>query len=228
MTGPNPWVDRFVKPGRVILRKIAKEVGWCRAQRGPPRSIWWASLHSTPPYFSNIPHFEEPIDPGPNPIRRAKRPILLALRSAETRGPTAREIAVRREAAMLRRSAILALLLGTWPCRAGIAAEDHFFRHDNVMGTSMELSVRADDASAARRAEDRALWEIDRLAAIFSNHDPASEFRRWQAAPARPFEGLGRAVPVARGERRLARAERRGLRPEGAGPGAALVRRRPA
>ena len=34
--------------------------------------------------------------------------------------------------------------------------------------------------------EARALREIDRLAAIFSNHDPASEFRRWQAAPAGP------------------------------------------
>jgi thiamine biosynthesis lipoprotein len=87
---------------------------------------------------------------------------------------------------MLRRFAIVALLLGTWPYHAGLAAEDYFFCHDNVMGTSMELSVRADDIAAARRAEDRTLREIDRLAAIFSNHDPASEFRRWQAAPAGP------------------------------------------
>ena len=87
---------------------------------------------------------------------------------------------------MLCRSATVALLLGTWPGLARVVAEDYPFRHDNVMGTSLELSVRADDASAARRAEDRALREIDRLAAIFSNHDPASEFRRWQAAPAGP------------------------------------------
>jgi thiamine biosynthesis lipoprotein len=87
---------------------------------------------------------------------------------------------------MLRRSAIVAFLLGTWACRAGVAAEDYFFCHDNVMGTSLELGVRADGAAAARRAEDRALREIDRLAAILSNHDPASEFRRWQAAPAGP------------------------------------------
>jgi thiamine biosynthesis lipoprotein len=85
---------------------------------------------------------------------------------------------------MPSRSVILALLLGS--CRAGVAAEDFTFRHDNVMGTSMELSVRADDAEAARRAEGRALREIDRLAAIFSNHDPASEFRRWQSAPTGP------------------------------------------
>jgi len=82
---------------------------------------------------------------------------------------------------MPRRPAILAFALGIWACRAGVAAEAYSFHHDNVMGTSMELSVRADDAPAARRAEDRTLREIDRLAAIFSNHDPASEFRRWQA-----------------------------------------------
>ena len=84
------------------------------------------------------------------------------------------------------RSVIVALLLGTWPCLARGAAEDYFFCHDNVMGTSMELTVRADDAGAARRAEDRALREIDRLSAIFSNHDPSSEFRRWQAGPLGP------------------------------------------
>jgi FAD:protein FMN transferase len=89
---------------------------------------------------------------------------------------------------MLSRSAIVALLLGTWPCLGGVADEAYFFCHDNVMGTSMELSVWADDASAARRAEDRALREIDRLAAILSNHDPASEFRRWQAAPVGPVK----------------------------------------
>ena len=87
---------------------------------------------------------------------------------------------------MSRRFAIAALLLGTWPVRATVAAEDYFFCHDNVMGTSLELGVRADDVAAAHRAEDRALREIDRLAAIFSNHDPDSEFRRWQAAPAGP------------------------------------------
>jgi len=87
---------------------------------------------------------------------------------------------------MLRRSALLALAIGTWPCRGGAATGDYAFFHDDVMGTSLELSVRADDASAARRAEGRVLREIDRLAAIFSNHDPASEFRRWQAAPAGP------------------------------------------
>ena len=103
---------------------------------------------------------------------------------------------------MSRRFAIIAvlplLLLGARPGPAGAAADDYFFGHDNVMGTSLELTVRADDAPAARRAEARVLREIDRLAAIFSSYDPASEFRRWQAAPAGPskvsaelFELLG-------------------------------------
>ena len=61
------------------------------------------------------------------------------------------------------------------------------------MGTSLELRVRADDAEAARRAEARVLGEIDRLSAIFSGYDPSSEFRRWQAAPRRPDEGLRRS-----------------------------------
>jgi thiamine biosynthesis lipoprotein len=80
---------------------------------------------------------------------------------------------------------IVSLVLCLSPLRAGVAG-DYFFSHDNVMGTSLELSVRADDAPAARRAEDRALREIDRLAAIFSNHDPSSEFRRWQAGAVGP------------------------------------------
>jgi thiamine biosynthesis lipoprotein len=80
---------------------------------------------------------------------------------------------------------IVSLVLCLPPLRAGVAG-DYFFSHDNVLGTSLELSVRADDAPAARRAEDRALREIDRLAAIFSNHDPSSEFRRWQAGAVGP------------------------------------------
>jgi thiamine biosynthesis lipoprotein len=61
------------------------------------------------------------------------------------------------------------------------AGDDFTFYHENVMGTSLELRVEADDASAARSAEERVLREIDRLAAIFSGYDRASELSRWQA-----------------------------------------------
>lgn len=74
------------------------------------------------------------------------------------------------------------------------------FFHENVLGTSLELRVLAADQASASLAEGRALAEIERLAALFSNHDPASEFRRWQAGAAAPtkvspelFELLGRA-----------------------------------
>ena len=54
------------------------------------------------------------------------------------------------------------------------------------MGTSLELRVEATSDEAARGAETRALAEIDRLARVFSNYDPTSEFRRWQATSGEP------------------------------------------
>jgi len=65
--------------------------------------------------------------------------------------------------------------------------DDFAFFHENVMGTSLELRVLADDRESARCAEERVLGEIDRLALIFSGYDSASEFSRWQAAPMRPM-----------------------------------------
>jgi thiamine biosynthesis lipoprotein ApbE len=66
------------------------------------------------------------------------------------------------------------------------AAEDFSFYHENVLGTSLELCVRAESLRAAQAAEDRTLREIDRLSAIFSGHDPSSEFSRWQATLRNP------------------------------------------
>jgi thiamine biosynthesis lipoprotein ApbE len=62
-----------------------------------------------------------------------------------------------------------------------VHAADFAFYHENVMGTSLELRVRATDEAAARGAEDLVLRRIDRLAAIFSGYDPTSEFSRWQS-----------------------------------------------
>ncbi len=84
---------------------------------------------------------------------------------------------------------ISACVLGLWLFGVGVRpvhGEDEFeFHHENVMGTSMELRVRADNAEAAKGAEDRILREIDRLSAIFSTYDKNSEFSRWQSAPKR-------------------------------------------
>ncbi|MCA9184622.1 MAG: DUF2271 domain-containing protein [Pirellulaceae bacterium] len=58
----------------------------------------------------------------------------------------------------------------------------HTFHHENVLGTSLEIKVAADDEAIARQAEDRVLAEIDRLAAIYSSYDGTSELRRWLEA----------------------------------------------
>src|SRR3954451_15660253 len=93
----------------------------------------------------------------------------------------------------IRTSSPVPYLAGVLLCAlaAGPAPEarDYEFRHENVLGTSLELRVRADTEEAARSVEARALAEIDRLAAIFSGYDASSEFRRWQAT-------LGRATKV--------------------------------
>ncbi|MDR3632460.1 MAG: DUF2271 domain-containing protein [Isosphaeraceae bacterium] len=93
--------------------------------------------------------------------------------------------------------ALGALCLVAWP-PDGRAAENYAFFHENVMGTSLELKVRADSADAARWAEARVLGDIDRLSAVFSGYDAASELSRWQGGPKRPakvspelFEVLG-------------------------------------
>ncbi len=54
------------------------------------------------------------------------------------------------------------------------------YYHENVLGTSLELVIKADLKQQAQAAEERSLAEIDRLARVFSNHDPDSEFRRFQ------------------------------------------------
>src|SRR4051812_35079681 len=65
------------------------------------------------------------------------------------------------------RIAVCVLVAWSWLVGAGpgpaVAGDDHdhgydfAFAHENVMGTSLELRVQADDAEAARRAEDRVL-----------------------------------------------------------------------
>ena len=81
---------------------------------------------------------------------------------------------------------IVGVLLCALAAGAVPAARDYEFRHENVLGTSLELCVRADTEEAARSAEARVLGEIDRLAAIFSGYDASSEFRRWQATVGKP------------------------------------------
>lgn len=69
---------------------------------------------------------------------------------------------------------------------AARGSETYVVHHENVLGTSLELRITADNAEVARAVEARALGEIDRLDAAFSAYRPDSEFRRWQAAPTGP------------------------------------------
>jgi len=69
------------------------------------------------------------------------------------------------------------------------AAERFVFDHENVLGTSLEITVDADSEAAAIAVESAVLAEIDRLARIFSSYDPQSEFSRWQSS-------VGAATPL--------------------------------
>ncbi|MBS0267215.1 MAG: FAD:protein FMN transferase, partial [Planctomycetes bacterium] len=66
------------------------------------------------------------------------------------------------------------------------AAEPYTARHEQVLGTSLDLVIHADDAEVIEQAEATVLAEIDRLAAILSTWDASSEFRRWHGAPPAP------------------------------------------
>ena len=61
--------------------------------------------------------------------------------------------------------------------------------HENILGTSLEIRLRAASEADAYRAEQALLAEFDRQSAILSAWNPGSEFSRWQAT-------RGTAVPV--------------------------------
>ena len=63
------------------------------------------------------------------------------------------------------------------------------FQYENVLGTSMEVTVLASSEGAANAAAGAVLERIDHDAKILSGYDPTSEFSRW-------FATTGRAVPV--------------------------------
>jgi len=63
------------------------------------------------------------------------------------------------------------------PSRSG--PRRHAYYYEQVLGTSLELSVVAERRSAAERAEAVVLAEVDRLEAILSGWSPTSELARW-------------------------------------------------
>lgn len=79
-------------------------------------------------------------------------------------------------------------------CFLGVASfirqeQLYTFHDENVLGTSLELKVRARSEKSALKAEGAVLAEIQRESKILSSYDPSSEFSRW-------FATQGVAVPV--------------------------------
>jgi thiamine biosynthesis lipoprotein ApbE len=70
-----------------------------------------------------------------------------------------------------------------WPVPADRIYDSHF---DNVMGTSLDISVQARSETNGRRAEQVILGEIARQSTILSGYDPQSEFSRWMRSAATP------------------------------------------
>jgi thiamine biosynthesis lipoprotein ApbE len=55
----------------------------------------------------------------------------------------------------------------------------YVFQYDNVLGTSLEIKVKASSAAQSEKAENAALAEIDRESHLLSSWDPESEFSQW-------------------------------------------------
>lgn len=81
------------------------------------------------------------------------------------------------------RPVLLAGLIGVLACLSysshSQAQETYRYEHDPVLGTTLDLRVVAQDEATALAAEQMALDEIDRLNAILSSYDSASELSRW-------------------------------------------------
>ncbi len=69
---------------------------------------------------------------------------------------------------------------GNAPIHTEEAAGTWSFHHENVLGTSFDMAVRASSLAEARKAEQAALAEFDRREKILSAWDETSEFSRWQ------------------------------------------------
>ena len=81
----------------------------------------------------------------------------------------------------LKRSFALLCLLLAFPSLSD--GEEYRFFHENVLGTSLELRIDADDRETAEQGESRLLEEIDRLNGVYSDYDTTSEFSSLQHTP---------------------------------------------
>ncbi|OYV05008.1 MAG: thiamine biosynthesis protein ApbE [Verrucomicrobiales bacterium VVV1] len=83
------------------------------------------------------------------------------------------------------RSSPLSILLVpflAWSIVPSLASESFTFHHENVLGTSLDLTIAAADKTQAAAAETAVLAEVERLRKILSSYDPASELGRLNVA----------------------------------------------
>lgn len=80
----------------------------------------------------------------------------------------------------MNRKLLLLSIAITLLSRHHAIAEVFVFHHEHVLGTSCELILDCKTLTDAQRAEQLALGEIERLAAILSSHDSDSELMRLQ------------------------------------------------
>ncbi|MBK5271571.1 MAG: DUF2271 domain-containing protein [Bacteroidia bacterium] len=59
--------------------------------------------------------------------------------------------------------------------------------YENVLGTSMEIKIVAENEQIAFEAENGALTEVDRLNKILSGYDASSEFSQWMKTRGKPI-----------------------------------------
>ena len=78
---------------------------------------------------------------------------------------------MRHTSLRLTATTLLALACGT-------QAQEHRFERENVLGTSLDLTVRCQDKRVAERVQTLVLAEIGRLSKILSRHDEDSELQR--------------------------------------------------
>jgi len=72
------------------------------------------------------------------------------------------------------------VLMGlAWPSAPAAEPELFHYHHDDVLGTSFDLQVRAPADAQAALAESTALAEIERLRKILSTYDPESEISQF-------------------------------------------------
>lgn len=74
---------------------------------------------------------------------------------------------------------------------------DIVFRHTHLLGTVIEVRLRADGVESARAADRAIVDEVVRLEAVFSVHDDRSELSRWKRDMAEPSAELVEVMSAA-------------------------------